>query len=248
MDGVGEGSPSHRAEREAEQPGVVRDHVELAGAQEARNRVTQLPERVPDPLARCNVVDELEARFRVRVTGSEQRDVVAVVDQAVREERHDPLDPPVGVGRHREPDGAEDGDPHAASMPIPSADDETSHVRPSARTPCKMSVRAVERLHSRQCVQPPVGRVGLEAEQEPEKQEGRPRRPGLGTRRSRISDREGRLRAVEAGEDFGKRPVEMACRLEQRGRDLRAPASQRPYRLSPQAASAVSWGQTVPLW
>ena len=81
--------------------------------------VLHLPVRVADPLARRRLEDRLEPGARLRVAGGEERDVVAGVDEAVREQRDDALGPAVRLGRDGEPDGADDADPHQT---LPSAD------------------------------------------------------------------------------------------------------------------------------
>jgi hypothetical protein len=90
--------------------GVVVDDVELVHAGVAGERVIELPERAPDPLARRLLVDVRELRLRARVAGREERYVVAGVDEPVRQEGDDQLDPAVARGGHREPDRAEDRD------------------------------------------------------------------------------------------------------------------------------------------
>ena len=82
---------------------VVADHVELARALEARERVAHLHLRAADLGARRDLVDPRELRLRARVAGREQRHVVAGVDEPVGEQRHDPLDAAVAGRRHREP-------------------------------------------------------------------------------------------------------------------------------------------------
>ena len=91
------------AEREPEHPRVVVQDVELVGFEERVHRVLHLPVRVPDPLARRRVEDRLEPRPRLRVARREERDVVAGVDEPVREERDDTLGPAVRLRRHGEP-------------------------------------------------------------------------------------------------------------------------------------------------
>jgi hypothetical protein len=114
VDGVAERGRDEPAEREPQQAGVVVQHVELVRAANRGDEVLHLPERVADPLAGCGVEDGLEPGLRLRVAGREQRDVVSGVDESVREQRHDPLDPPVRLGRDREPDRADDSDSHCA--------------------------------------------------------------------------------------------------------------------------------------
>ena len=110
--GVDERRLQLRAEREAHQAGVVVHDVELAVALEAAERVLKLPEGLADPLARRAPEGVRELRARLRVAGREERDLVARVGEAVREQGDDPLDAAVAGRRHREPDGTEDRDLH----------------------------------------------------------------------------------------------------------------------------------------
>ena len=112
------GVSTSSAEREAEEARVVVQDVELVGLAEGVRRVLQLPVRVPDPLARRRVEDGLEPRPRLRVARGEERDVVAVVDEPVREKRDDALGSSVRLRRNREPRRAHDADPHCADRLI----------------------------------------------------------------------------------------------------------------------------------
>ena len=82
---------------------MVVDHVELLGPLVAGEDVPQVRERAPDLLARRVVEDGRELRLRVGVAGREEGDVVPVVDEAVREQPDDPLDPAVAARRDGEP-------------------------------------------------------------------------------------------------------------------------------------------------
>ena len=199
---------------------MVVDHVEVAVAREALERVLELPERLPDPLARGAVEDGVELRAGVRVARGEERDVVTGVREPVGEQRDDPLDPAVARRRDGEPHRAEDGDLHAAlTLTLPAVDAHVPRASRSARTPSSSSpsTQAGALLGGR----PQLARadVGLEAEDQPQEQHRRPGRPRLRPRGGRIGDRERSRAALEAGEDLGQRPVEEARRLEQRQRD-----------------------------
>src|SRR5205814_225806 len=82
------------------------------------------------------LVDPYELRLRPRVAGREERHVVPVLHEAVREQRHDPFDPAVTRRRDREPHRRDDRDPHTSSSTrtCPSSTS-TSHCRSYARTP-----------------------------------------------------------------------------------------------------------------
>ncbi len=88
-----------RTEGEAEEPGVVVHDVEspCGSLLEAGNRVVELPERLADPLARRHVVDALQLGGGARVAGGEESDVDPGLDEALREQVHDPLDPSVAA-------------------------------------------------------------------------------------------------------------------------------------------------------
>ena len=57
-------------------------------------------------------IGETSLRLRARAARREQRDVVAGVDEAVGEQRHDELDAAVAGRRHGEPHRCDDGDAH----------------------------------------------------------------------------------------------------------------------------------------
>src|SRR5436305_1457844 len=139
--GEQEGRIDEPAERDRRRGGMVVDHVEVAGAVEARERVPELRQRLADLLARRILEHVVELRLRARVAGGEDRHVVPGVDEPVREQRDHPLDPAVAAGRNREPDGAENSNPHASSTVTCASSTRTSHWRSKARTPVRRTER-----------------------------------------------------------------------------------------------------------
>src|SRR5207247_4078046 len=112
VDGVQGGRLDEAAERDRRRAGMVVDHVEVAGAVETRERVPELRQRLADLVARRILEYVVELRLRARVAGGEDRYVVPGVDEPVGEQRDHPFDSAVTAGRNREPDRAENGDPH----------------------------------------------------------------------------------------------------------------------------------------
>ena len=156
---------------------------------EAVEGVLELPERLADPLARRLLEHGGELRARPRVAGGEERHVVAGVGEPVGEQRDDPLDPAVAGRRHREPDRAENRDPHVTFTRLPVARRRATSGRTRGRPPTRgrSSHSGASALRRAQLAR---GRIGLEPEQEPEQQHGRPRRPRLRPGRGRVRDRE----------------------------------------------------------
>ena len=181
------------------------------------------------------------------------------LDQAVREQRHDPLDPAVAGRRNREPHRAEHGDPHRQGprsgrpppRPRPGRPSRTTfQARSKARTPESLERAGPGRQLLRRDRVTRVWRavVGREAEQDLQEEHRRPGRPGLRAGGGRVGDRERRLgragsrrRPPAAGARSTPPPRSSAARSA-------APRRQRPPRASPSAISELSWGQTVPLW
>src|SRR5207342_156979 len=110
----------------------------------AGERVTKLGRRLADLGRGSLVVDRRELGPRERVAGGEERDVVPGVGEAVGEERDDPLDPAVPHRRDREPDRAQDRDPHACSIMTSPPSSCTSQALSNARTPVRRTFPAHE--------------------------------------------------------------------------------------------------------
>ena len=228
---------------------VIGDHVELGGALEARERMAKLHLSEADLVARRRLVDVRELCERVGVAGGEEGDVVARSDEAVGEQRHDPLDAAVAGRRHREPHRREDGDLHACSTATTPSSRRTSQCRSKARTPESLIVpsqsgtRAARRSRAR------GGRLsGRRPSSSDEQQDGRAGRPRLRARGRRVGDRERRLVPRAAR----RTPPAAGCRTSAAAssiaRAMRCASGQRPLRASPAAQRELSCGQTVPLW
>src|SRR6266498_923303 len=110
---VDDGCRDDGAQRAAEHPRVIVDHIELGRAVVAGERVPELPGGLADLAARRLSVDRCKLRPRPGISGREQRYVMTRVDQPVREQRDDPFDAAVARRRNSEPGWGEDRDPHA---------------------------------------------------------------------------------------------------------------------------------------
>jgi hypothetical protein len=143
---VDDGSRRARPEGGAQWPGVVVDDVELDRPLEAVEGMVQLVVGRPDELGRRILEDVSELRRRRGIPGSEERDVVTALDEAVREQRDDPLDAPVARRRDGKPDRAEDGDfqPQSSSTLTVPCSSCTFQILSKARTPASLSDPAQE--------------------------------------------------------------------------------------------------------
>jgi hypothetical protein len=103
---------TNAGQRGAGEPDQVVHEVELVRALEASERVVQLGRDGAEAVARGAPVRRAERRLRGGVARGEEGDVVAALDEAVREHRHDQLDPAVAVRRDGEPHRSEEGDLH----------------------------------------------------------------------------------------------------------------------------------------
>ena len=132
--GVADGRSDGRAQRCAQRPRVIVDDVEIAGARIAGERMVQVGHRQPDPHAGRLVVAGHQPRLGLRIAGREQRHVVPLLDQAVGQDRHHPLDAAVTRGRHREPGRGDDADLHHPRLLRPPTARLTHVTSPSRRT------------------------------------------------------------------------------------------------------------------
>ena len=112
MDRVAERHVEQSAQREPEQAGVIVHDVELARPAEGKDHVPKLPERMTDPLARGSREHGVQPRARLRLARGEERHVVPVGDEPVREQRDDALDASVRLGRDRKPHWTDEPDFH----------------------------------------------------------------------------------------------------------------------------------------